>query len=145
MNTRILTLSIALASSALGASQPATVFAEFNADELPVELAQNIDLNGDGVIGPQEQARAERLRRRIDWNHDGTIGERERERAQRAFEYADRDNDGELSAQERARSRYTYNRLDVNDDGHIGQYERRFAYELRDNASRNGVQTSRQR
>jgi hypothetical protein len=144
MNTRMLTLSIAIAS-ATGLALSSPVFAEYDTDDLPAELAQNLDLNGDGVIGPQERARAERLRERIDWNHDGTIDDAERERAQRAFEYADRNEDGELSAQERIRNRYTYNRRDVNDDGHIGQYERRFAYELRDSASMNGANANRQR
>jgi hypothetical protein len=144
MNTRILTLSIAIAA-ATGIALSSPVFAEFDSEALPAELVQNLDLNGDGVIDPQEQARAERLRQRIDWNHDGTIDRGERARARRAFEYADRDRDGELSAQERVRSRYTYNRPGVSDDGHIGQYERRFAYELRDNASGNGGVTGPQR
>jgi len=144
MNTRILTLSIAIAS-ATGLSLPAAVFGEFDADALPAELAQNLDLNGDGVIGPQERERAQRLRERVDWNHDGVIGERERARAQQALEYADRDGDGQLSAQERVRSRYTVNRLDVNDDGHIGQYENRYARELRDNTGASGTNAGRQR
>jgi hypothetical protein len=124
-----------------------SLFADFDPAQLPAELAQNLDLNGDGVIGPQEQARAERLRARVDWNHDGAIGERERERAQQAFEYADRDKDGQLSAHERVRNRYTYNQLDLNDDGRISQYEqyeRRFVHELRDNARGNGVDADRQ-
>ena len=82
-----------------------SAFADFEPALLPAELAQNLDLNADGVIGPQEQARAERLRERIDWNHDGSIGEREKARAQHALERADRNDDGRLSAQERHRNR----------------------------------------
>lgn len=142
MNKRILTISAALTTIA-GLAVSAPVFAAPDTDELPAELRQNLDLNGDGIIGPQEQARAERLRARVDWDRDGTIGEQERTRAQQAFEAYGRDDDP-LMTQQRQRDQNRLNQLDVNNESGLGRYEHQYRHELRDNAN-NGAAGGNQR
>lgn len=89
MNKRMLITCLTLATSiSLTLSTP--VSADFGSEDMPQELLQKLDRNGDGKIGPEEKALAQKLHSRIDLNDDGRIGLREHRANHRFLTQVDR-------------------------------------------------------